>query len=240
MKSIKLVGLCLAAALLVSAAATATAWAEAPEFGSEVKEGSRDFSSKGGTFTLETTKGERITCEKETNTGELEAIPTKKLRKISVGFKECTTTVANKVYLCGTLGFGPEIRTFELLGRIGYVKKAEMKVGLLLNPEEGAANPKDLIAEVECIRPGEPTLLIKVKGSVIALITPVNKLVDPGSPFVLNFAKEGTGKQVDKKFEGETENHLLVETPTSGGGFIESAYTGEIELFFLISLELKA
>jgi hypothetical protein len=242
MKRIMIVGLCLTSAFLMSAvaAATASASAETPQFRWT---GAKEFSSKGGIGKLETSKGEEVECKEETDRGEIEgSSPSTRARDILISYKKCTSP-SNLGGACKSAGANAgEIKTFDLLARIGWINKAKKEVGILFNPEIGiSGNPNNLFAEFTC-EPGLATIAIKVRGSVIVPITPAGKPVGPSETtkfFSATFEKAaGKGKQKVTKFEGESANKLETET-TISGGFIESAAEGVAEIFPLVSTEIE-
>lgn len=235
-------GLCLVAVFVASAVAVATASAITPQFVFATGTGSyKVFSSKGGEGKLETTKGETVTCKKETNVGEIEGTsPSSKVRDILISYTGCTSKILTKEYKCKSAGANEEeIKTFDLLGRLGWLK-SPTEAGVLFDPEVNAEkNPKNLFAEFACTK-GTETIEIKVKGSVIAKIGPVGTLINPGESFAVTF-KKGTGAGVPgfPKFEGEAENKLETETTTSKA-FVGSAAAGEVEIFPLVSTKIEA
>jgi hypothetical protein len=250
MKRIIMVGLCLTSVLVMSAVAVATASATivaTPQF--RFAEGSKDFSSTGGEGTLETTSGEKVVCLKETDSGEIEgASPSHRVGDLLISYKECSTTVLGVTKPCKSSGANAEeIKTFDLLGRLGWLEKAKERVGILFNPEKGiSGNPNNLFAEFKCFKTsGEAAeVTVKVRGSVIALIEPVNVLIGPKEAkksFRVTFEKEVPGKLVatDSHFEGEGVNKLETETTTSKK-FIESAAAGTAEIFPLVSTLIEA
>lgn len=221
-------GLCLTTALLLNGVAVATpaAFAEAPEF--VFSSGSAAVGSIGGSWELETTSGEEVKCTSQSGDGEVEGSSgTKKVTALFIIFKGCTSTILAKTYKCKSAGAAEEeIQTNELSGRLGWVKKSESKIGILLSPSGS------LFAEFECVRSTEK-VKIKVKGSAIASITPVETLVGPSESttfFTVTLEKgEGKGKSLDTKFEGEPENVLETESTTSKK-FIGSAIEASSEL----------
>ena len=240
MRHIKLFGLCLTAALATCAIATAVASAASPSF--EFSGKSDTFSSKGGALKLETTAGEEIKCETTTATGEVEGSSgSHTVRDVLQIFKGCTTKILTITYECQSAGAAKkEIKGFGLRGKLGYLTKAENKVGILLSPEEGKeGNPNNLVAEFECTHASEK-VKVKVKGSIIGLVTPVEKSVAPGEHFLVDFSKgSGKGESLDKKFEGEAENILETENTVSKK-FSASALEGSLELFPSVSTKIAA
>jgi hypothetical protein len=230
MRPIKLFGLCLIVALAIGAVASSAASAAEPVFELSGETKAEALSSKGGALKLETTKGEEIKCEGMTAKGEIESAS--EVIDFLPVFNGCTTTILGKTLECQSTGAGKkEIKVYYLFGRLGYLNKTENKVGLRFEPEPGRENnPNNLFAEFECIR-GEIKTKASVKGSIIGLITPVEKPVTPGEHFLLDFEKgEGQGVQKDTHFEGEVENKLLTATSVSKG-FVGSAIEGSMEIF---------
>ncbi len=249
--SLKVMGLCLVAAFVMSAVAVATASAAKPEFLFRGTGSARAFSSKQTTEgVLETSKGEEVKCKAATNYGTFKNA--KEVENVLISFTGCTATITLKTYTCTSKGANEgEIKTFDLQGKLGYINAAEKKVGILLSPEVNATkNPKTLFAEFTCTK-GSEKIEIKTKGSTIGLITPVNTLIEPKGTnefFTITSEKgEGKGVPLDTKFEGEAANKLLTETTFTikekGEGeaaFIESAIAGSAKVYPLESLEICA
>ncbi|MCW3056336.1 MAG: hypothetical protein JWO21_305, partial [Solirubrobacterales bacterium] len=182
MHRLKVLGLTLVAVLAVSAVAVASASAALPEF--------TVFPNKatgsGGAGTLETLKGEKVTCTAEKDKSEINGAKT--VKGVVVTFTGCKESVfkAN----CNSAGAAAgEIVTNELSGEIGYVNKATKAVGLDLKPVG------ELFAEFNCTG---GLLKLKVKGSVIGKLSPVNTAT---KEFKLEFKLAGVGKQEIEKFE---------------------------------------
>lgn len=238
----KIMGLCLAVAFVMSAVAVATASATTPEF--RFAAGSKVFSSVSGPGTLQQKSGATVKCTSDSDTGEIEgASGSKKARNVVVTFKGCTSTILTEVYKCKTATRNEEeIRTNNLEGELGYIKGiAPREVGLLLKPEA----PATLYAEFECLKTGKPTVAIKVRGSIIGKIGPLNTLVEPSGTtkfFTLEYKKgANAGEPSVKKFENLPENKL--ETSVSivnAGAFEESALAAEDKIFPLVSMEIRA
>jgi hypothetical protein len=127
----KIMGLCLVAAFLTSAVAAATAFAEEKPTFLFKGHPARAFSSKQvGEGTLETTSGETVKCTGGTNTGEFEN--EKRAKDILIAFTGCTAKVLTTTYECQSFLPGSnkeEIKTFDLLARLGYTNKANKEVG---------------------------------------------------------------------------------------------------------------
>lgn len=201
----------LVAAFALSAVAAASASATLPEFSNyPVK-----FESKSGKSILEASK-EKIECTKDTNKGEITG---PKTDVVVVTFEGCTT--ASGLVECGTKG---TIKTNELESELGYINAANKEVGLSLKPKTSGG----LFAEFECAG-----VKIKVKGSIIGKITPVNTLT---STFELVF-KCVSGKQEIEKFEGGLTDVLEVE---KGGKLEEGCETSTDTITTATAGEIKA
>jgi hypothetical protein len=229
MRAMKLIYLC-AVALFVMCVATACASGETPHFEFV---GSKTFSSKSGSLTLETTKSEKVVCKKMTAKGEIKGESgSDEVADLSPVFNECTTTVLLKTYKCHSAGATEEeIKGFALTGRLGEISVSKEEVGILLSPEAGrAGNPSDLFAEFTCTK-GAESIEVKVKGSVIGLVKSIGKDIAPGESFSVDFSKGAKeGESLDKKFEGEAENELLTKTSLSKE-FVRSAVEGDFEVY---------
>ena len=114
-----------------------------------------------------------------------------------------------------------EVVTTGLVGALGWVEKAGNSVGLALAPSHEASN----ILEATCA--GEA---IKVVGSVIGAINPVNNM---SSSFTLKF-EETKGAQAIEKFQGEEAQGLRLSINGSlsvaVGLSMEAAQAGEEEV----------
>ena len=237
MKSMmKVIGLCLVAASVTSAMAAATSSAAKPDF---LFAGSKpDFSSKSGPGKLETSAGETVSCTSDTDLGKVEGVTgSKKVTDVLISFKGCTSKILTITYKCKSTGANEEeIRTNDLEGELGYIKAAApIEVGLLLKPIGGGN-----FVEFECVHSTEK-ITIRVKGSIIGRITPINKLVDPSEHSLLEYEKGAkTGEPEITKFEGLAANKLETESTVSKK-FNESSISGsKDEIFFLESIEISA
>jgi len=241
-------GLCLAAVFVMSAVAVASASAAAgvPLF--LFSGTAKGFSSVSGPGTLvqrsnstEEKNGAEVKCTSDTDNGEIEGTKqTDKVTNVLVVFSGCTSEVALTKYTCTTAGQpSGTIKTNQLEGQLGYINLAEKKVGLVLKPK----SPATLFAEFECEHSGSK-LAIKVRGEIIGEITPVNKLVDPGEHFTLNYVPNVSAnkkwEQVPKELTvlGEKKTGLLLESSlslVSSGEFLFSAIETTDEVFPLQS-----
>lgn len=228
MKFIKIAGLSLVAMLVMSMAAAGSASAALPEFvqcrevaakaghwsneqctvvqkegnwetraGGSV--GGETFSATSGEGKLETTGGKKVECTSDRANGRIVGV--KEVSGVSITFFGCKEPKI--VAKCNTTGSKEgEITTNLVKGKIGYIEMATQKVGMLLEPEGTK------FVEFECTA----TTKIKVEGSVIGEVSPVNVMGRVGE---LSY-KQTTGVQAITKFEGESGEHSLESTFTGG------------------------
>lgn len=161
MKRIRIIGLCLVAVFAMSAIATATASAAAPEFGQCLKKavaggagfseakcnkevgtaakyewvpgwaGHNKLTSTGTTATLKTSGGKTVTCKKETSGGEYIEGTDNKHEKTVVTFKECKSSG----FTCTTVGEpSGTLVTNELIGEVAFENSLHTKTALKLEP----------------------------------------------------------------------------------------------------------
>jgi hypothetical protein len=248
MKRLSIAGVCLAVTLAMSAAATATAAASNPLFVLPGGGAKPAFSSLSGKTKLVVKSGAEVKCESARDTGEV--VPgTQRAKNISILFKECATKISGETVKCTSSGQSSgTVKTFQLEGQLGYINESEKKVGLVLKAEVNAtANPNTLFAEFSCsvakvkIR-GKERGVSGEKGGIIGEVTPVNKLVDPGSHILGSFAQV-TGELWRQSptaltVLGTTTTELLLETAIAGGGFELSGLAAEDEIFALESVEV--
>jgi hypothetical protein len=254
MKYLRITGLCLATTFALCAVAANSAFAEKPEFLFPKGGTKRQFSSiESGTSKFVTRKGEEAKCTGGTDTGEITG--PKQAKDILITYTGCTTKAGLEEYNCQSGATTGEIKTFDLLGRLGWIKKSENEVGILFNPETGKANnPRNLFAEFECVnkKTGGKNNFIKIKGSIIGSFpsTSINTLIEPGGTreFAEITFKETSGKPEIKNFEGEPVNQILTlstfttkeEIKETGGetGWIESGAEGTAKIFPLESMKI--
>jgi hypothetical protein len=251
MKYLKITGLCLTATLALSAVAANSAFGEKPEFLFPSGGTKRQFSSIEGEGKFVTRKGEDVRCRGgSTSTGEVSGPKT--ASDILITYTGCTGNVLGEEDNCQTGTVTGEIKTFDLLGRLGFISKAKKEVGILFNPETGKANnPRNLFAEIECVsKNGARKNYIRIKGSIIGAITPVNTLIEPGgtTEFAEITFKETSGKPEIKNFENEPVNQFLTltvvttkeEVKETGGeeGWIESGAEGKAKVYPLESMKI--
>lgn len=249
MKSIKIMGLCLVAAFLVSAVAVATASATGPVFLFSGSAKGFSSASKEGTLVQKASaiseeNGAEVKCTLDTDLGEIEGgTDTDKVRNVLVAFSGCSAKVGIETFTCTTAGqVSGVIKTNQLEGQLGYINESAKTVGLVLKPQ----SPATLFAEFECTK-GANAVAIKVRGEIIGKMTPVNELVNPGGHFTLTYATNGTKKWIQEPNElkvlGTTQTGLLLESSISkvaGGAFLFSAIKTTDEVFPLQSTEIMA
>lgn len=230
MRTTRTLIICLLAVFALSAIAASGASAAPPEFskicykveegtgeyptesacvkeekkGEKPKEWDRiEFTSEGGEAKLKIKNlALTVTCESSYDRG---TITGKKTGTVEVRFKKCSAAG----HECQNQGAGTEeIKTSLLFMKLGFIKGvAPVEVGVSLEPAEG-----ELLAEFTCaIGEGE---VVKVRGSVIGKITPINMLTNK---FTLEFIEAG-GEQVPTKFEGKAKDTL--EASLGGGVFM--------------------
>lgn len=233
---LRMLGLALVAVFALSAVAVASASAALPELvnkeGKEIKAGKRGFTSEGtgGPYVLETKSGNKIECSTLSNTGKVTGLKTDTVKVLFDGCKSvlldepCTSTVPK----------GKEegdIETTELASELVYINKAKKEVGIVLKPK-GTAN----FTTFEC-----SGIKIEVKGSVIGVITPINKLVTPPAKFTLAFTQE-KGVQKPTEYENEKGEKVkdVLETSVAGGAFEESGENATVTLLYEEAAEIKA
>ena len=245
MKSIKIMGLCLVAAFLVSAVAVATASASTPGF---IFSGTaRGFSSKSGAGKLVTKIGAEVKCTLDTDSGEINgASGTDKVKNVLVVFSGCTAVISGNTLKCNSEGQPAEtIKTNQLEGQLGYINEAGKKVGLVLKAEA----EKGLFATFTC-GTGVLETKIKVRGAgetagMIGEITPVNTPINPGGHFTLNYTQKAgeLWRQVPNELKvlGTLITGLLLEAKIGGGGAWEfSGLETSDEVFPLITTTISA
>jgi hypothetical protein len=241
MKSMKIMGLCLVAAFLVSAVAVATASATKPEF--RFSGTKTAFSSRSGAGTLYASNGAEIKCTLDTDLGEIEgASGSDRVTNVLVLFTGCTLKVLNETWKCKTAGANvEEIRTNDLEGQLGYISKAAKTVGLVLKPKA----PNTVFATIECTnKAGTVTRKVEVKGEIIGAIIPVNVLIEPGEHFTLTYKVEAANKtvQVPNALEvlGTQLTGLLLQSNEEGGAFANAGLETVDEIYPLQSTEISA
>jgi len=172
MKRIRIMGLCLVAALALSVAAASSAFAAAPEFITKAGIGGVGGSVKvqqetvlgvpkgmgAGTLEGQVSKV-KIACKdvKGETTGEITG-PKTSQKNVTL-FKECSTAVGN----CYSIGKTNEIETFSLEGELGNLPTGKPGERFFREGSRGAP-----LAEFEC---GGGLLSVKSIGSVVAALS---------------------------------------------------------------------
>jgi hypothetical protein len=161
------------------------------------------FTSTSGEKLLKSAAG-TVRCTDDVDTGNITGPRTD---EVEVTFLGCELVGAGE---CQNVGVGTkEILTKTLLSLLVYLKETEKLVGLALEGE-GA---EKLLAEFEC-EPGK--VKIKVTGSVLSDITPVNA---PAGQFGLELkCTSGTTEQVWTQYEEPAGTFHVDELTVSAGG----------------------
>jgi len=190
------------------------------------------FTSKGKageTYLLETKAGHKVECKSLTNTGEVTG---PKTDKATITFDECTT----EGFKCQSAGEPEGVIKFKVLSKLVYINKTTKEVGIVLEPEVAGG----LFVEFKCNTPIIKET-IKVKGSVIGVLKPVNEVT---TKFTLSFSQT-KGVQKPTEYENETGGKVLDILETKGEGLIAFGYeqSGETavdEMTFAEPGEVKA
>jgi hypothetical protein len=217
MKRTTMVGLCVTGALAIFSVAATSASAALPEYSGPFP---KPITSKSGPIVIETVSGVKATCTRGTNTGEITGPKTGTVTLRLVGCE-----VLN-VLKCNSPGAAPgEIVSSQLSSTLGYINKTKREVGVDLEAPAGTT------AEFEC-----GTNHVVVSGSIIGKITPVNRKVKAGSPFILKFTQTG-GKQNPSKFEGGPTDVPMGSI--NGGPPEEAGVSARIEITLAEAAEIK-
>ncbi len=200
----------------------------------EVKEGNWNWTpgfAKGGftggiaaetTLLLETTGGAVMTCGGETVAGSW--LAPKAAQEVVLKLTSCNMIFGE----CSSAGAAAgEIVTNPLEGALGFTEHATNKVGLALEPEGEETPP---VFEAKC---GE--IPIKVTGSVIGLITSVNKM---NASFTLKL-KQHAGKQAIEAFEEEGAVAQTLRMSINGGSSVQAGLALESSLKGEETLEIN-
>jgi hypothetical protein len=195
MHRMRITAACLVAAVAVGAATAASASA-LPEFTGPFP---KTFTSTSKASLFETVSGTKTKCTADTNTGEITGPQS---GEIQITFTGCKL---GKIP-CNTPGATPgTIVTSMLSMRIGYINKAKKIVGAdLVEPTTG-------FLTYGC---GSATF-VKVQGSVIGRLLPINKLVTPSEVFRLIFV-QSLGNQ---KFPNLEASPIDILESSFGGPF---------------------
>jgi hypothetical protein len=170
----------------------------------------------GGAATLETVKKEKLQCTASKSVSETSGPQTN--AKVVVSFESCSGPLSSECQSGATKGL---IQTEPLKGRIDYLKKAApIEVGVLLEPESGT-----LQAAFKCVGILGAEATVKVRGSLICKVTPVNIMTTTSARGKIE-CLQSVGKQAIGKFEGEEATHTL-ETEAKGLFSFEWEQSGE-------------
>jgi hypothetical protein len=201
---IRTIGLALVAAFALSAIASATASAALPEIVN--KEGKtlvkNKYTSKSGKATLETGKNGAVICSASTDKGETTGVKT---GVSTVTFTGCESTGIK----CSSSGAKSGEIVSKATSQVVYElnSKKEKEAALLLVAEE---------ATIKC----SAFQTLKVKGSVLGLLSPINKL---SKELTLTFLQT-KGAQASTEYGNEGEEMKKAVTETKGEGLKTFAF----------------
>jgi hypothetical protein len=247
MRWTKILGLCLAAAFVAGATASALAenpmpelnWGEcvrntAGDYGTACKsEGGKSKGFEDQTITKNYPKKSSsgvvrirvpafkavVECTGSKDTGE--AAPPNKEVKIVIKFIGCK--LEGKP--CNAEGAKKEeLVTKPLAGELGWINKSKEEVGFDLKPETGTA-----LLEADC-----QGFHIKLEGSVIGRIAPVNVFT---KKFTITFAPNASEKQEPESFEGGANDTL--QTTIVGVGTFPTTLETVVTQTFKASLYIE-
>lgn len=191
MRRIRIAGLCTTLLLALGGAAAQSSSAALPEFSAPF---GKTFTSSSGQARLRAVGGKRVICAASTDAGEISG---PKAGSVTITWTGCTLQKTP----CFTPGSAPgEIVSPTYAMTVGYINKANKTVGIDLTEPSGG--PFLLFT----CKLGTRVLVL---GSVIGVITPVNKLVTPSETFLLRFQQKGGIQQVPN-LEGEPTDTLEV------------------------------
>jgi hypothetical protein len=215
MRNVKTLMVALVAVFALSAVAAQGASAvEPPEWAGMV---AKPVTSESGVAKLKIVGGITVTCQKSTDSGEINSPPaTKRAGTVTVTFHECTAggEECHSTAPVKAPGSG-EIATNALTMELGYIVfPPAPKVGVSLMPTA----KKGPFTTFECkLLAGQP---IVVTGSVIGEITPINVLTNT---FELAFAENAvTHKQEPTKFAPAGSPVEVLKTSINGAAAVES------------------
>jgi len=231
MRRIGMIGLVVLSVLGLSAVTSGTASAatcgEAGTLPCFVGPYPKPFTSTSGKGKLETVGKKTVTCEADTNDGEITG---EKTDTVLVDFTGCKSSGVS----CNTPKDNPgEILTVLLASTLGYINKAAKTVGILLAPKEGT-----FFVEFECTGFAKS----KVTGSVIGELKPptgknFNEDILASEAYSLVF-KQTLGVQAITKFEGGEEEFL--KSSLNGGTAEQAGEETTDSITFSTLTEVKA
>lgn len=199
---------CLIAVFAISAIASASASAALPELVNNKGKAlvKKQDTSTDGAATLETVGGSKVTCKASSDTSEITGLKTDTVTVTFTGCEAFEETCQSAGQAAGT------IKTNLLASKLAYIN-GKTEVGVVLKPKEAGG----LFVEFEC-----SGIKIKVKGSVIGVITPINMFVAPPGHFTLTFT-QAKGVQVPTEYESGTKQVKdVLETSINGGAYEQS------------------
>jgi len=197
MKRIRILGLCLVAVFIASAVLAAASSATLPTFNGPFP---KPFTSKSKEVRIETVGKTTVTCKASTDAGKVTG---PKAAVIKLRFTGCEARSAP----CSNAGPG-EVLTSTMSGTLGYISRAARQVGF------DFVFPGAAIASFTC-----GNLRVSIVGSIIGRILPVDKKVNPPTPFTLAFV-QAAGKQKFTKLEGGAVD--VLKSSVNGGALEES------------------
>jgi hypothetical protein len=168
-----------------------------------------------------------IKCLSDTSSGSLSGKDA--VSKLVVNYKSCRLESLETV-TCKTPGAAEgEIVTASLSGRLGYVEVLGKKVGILLKPETGEEFTK---GEITCA-----FNKIKVRGSVIGEVTPINTFSTKSTQSfkIVEGKQQWTEIQIE-----ELPQTAKFEYSLNGGAFAAALEETVEELTFSESFAIKA
>ncbi len=184
-----------------------------------------DFTSTSGAGSL-VAGSNKINCTKDTNEGETTSPKT--IGKVLFAFTGCKLETSSE---CKSKGAKvEEIMTAKLKGALGYINKSTKLVGVKLEPESGSEYTE---GEIECA--GKK---IKVTGSIIGRITPINT---KSATSILTFTRSGTKQGVELiEIEGKDLTGIKLQSSLNGGMAEEAAEETLDTITFKHEVELMA
>lgn len=171
------------------------------------------FTTTNGESLLETAAGRLVKCKASKGEGEISS--TTELKNIVVKFTGCKGKISTLEGPCKSSGAAAEeIVTNKIKGSPVYLNKSKKEAGLVAEPQEAGA----LYAEFKC--ESIVTETVKVKGTTLAALTPINK----GTTLFTLLAKQEKGKPNPSLYENEEGEKVKVKQETKGEGFVVFGY----------------
>jgi hypothetical protein len=229
----RLLGLALLAMFALCAVASTTALAQDPRFLSETGKFPVSFTGTTSRSTVfETTKLAKITCIKDTDTGEIESAS---FATVTIALEGCSTFASLK---CHTPGDATGVILFPAVSLylVSYSRAGKLLAGLL-----SKLPPVLLEFLIEC---GSGPEKVKIRGGVIGLLSPLGSF---GKNFTLSFEQVAgvpSVRECDFPIEvcgkaGERKPFFL-ETSINGGSEEEAGEEGVEELETSTRVEVEA